>query len=92
MILDLDQKHLESYKGKKIGFLGLQEPAKFLDFEHIEVLSKKGDLREAAANLFSAIRRLDALDLDLILAETVPEAGLGRAIMDRLRRAASRGE
>ena len=58
----------------------------------MEVLSKKGDFREAAANLFSAIRRLDALDLDLILAEAVPEAGLGRAIMDRLRRAASHGE
>ena len=58
-----------------------------MKFHHVEVLSKKGDLREAAANLFSAIRRLDALNLDLILAESVPEVGLGRAIMDRLRRA-----
>ena len=44
-------------------------------------------MREAAANLFAAIRRLDALNLDLILAEPIPEIGLGRAIMDRLRRA-----
>ena len=75
-----------------MGFLVFQEPKNFLKFQYIEVLSKKGDFREAAANLFSAIRRLDALDLDLILAETVPETGLGRAIMDRLRRATSREE
>ena len=92
IVLDWDEKHLDSYKGKKIGFLAFREPENFLQFQHIEVLSKKGDFREAAANLFSAIRRLDALDLDLILAEAVPEAGLGRAIMDRLRRATSKGD
>jgi L-threonylcarbamoyladenylate synthase len=92
IVLDWDEKHLDSYKGKKIGFLAFQEPEHFLQFRHIEVLSKKGDFREAAANLFSAIRRLDALDLDLILAEAVPETGLGRAIMDRLRRATSKGD
>jgi L-threonylcarbamoyladenylate synthase len=92
IVLDWVGKHLDSYKGKKIGFLAFREPENFLQFQHIEVLSKKGDFREAAANLFSAIRRLDALDLDLILAEAVPEAGLGRAIMDRLRRATSRGD
>jgi L-threonylcarbamoyladenylate synthase len=92
IVLDWDEKPLDVYKDKKVGFLAFQEPEHFLEFEHIEILSKKGDIREAAANLFSAIRRLDALDLDLILAEAVPEAGLGRAIMDRLRRATSRGD
>jgi len=43
----------------------------------------------AAANLFSALYRLDKANLDLILAEPIPETGLGRAIMDRLRRASS---
>ena len=92
IVLEWDEKHLDSYEDKKVGFLAFQGRGSFLKFQHIEVLSKKGDFREAAANLFSAIRRLDALDLDLILAETVPEAGLGRAIMDRLRRATSKGE
>jgi L-threonylcarbamoyladenylate synthase len=92
IVLDWDEKHLDSYKGKKIGFLAFQESENFLQFQHVQVLSKKGDFREAAANLFSAIRRLDALDLDLILAQAVPEVGLGRAIMDRLRRATSRGD
>jgi len=92
IVIDWDKKHLDSYRDKRIGLLAFQESEHFLKFQHIEVLSKKGNVREAAANLFSAIRRLDALDLDLILAEPVPEAGLGRAIMDRLRRATSRGD
>jgi L-threonylcarbamoyladenylate synthase len=92
IILDWDERHLDSYKGKKIGFLAFQESETSLRFHPVEVLSKKGDFREAAANLFSAIRRLDGFGLDLILAEAVPEAGLGRAIMDRLRRATSKEE
>jgi L-threonylcarbamoyladenylate synthase len=59
------------------------------DFAVVEMLSDTGDLREAAANLFAALRRLDAAGLDGIVAEPVPEAGLGRAIMDRLRKAAA---
>lgn len=57
-------------------------------FAHVEVLSPSGDLREAAARLFAAMRRLDEANLDLIIAEPVPETGLGVAIMDRLRKAA----
>jgi L-threonylcarbamoyladenylate synthase len=87
VLLDWSEKSLDTYRGKKIGFLLFQERKNFLKFHPVEILSKKGDFREAAATLFSAIRRLDALNLDLILAETVPEVGLGRAIMDRLRRA-----
>jgi L-threonylcarbamoyladenylate synthase len=52
-------------------------------------LSRRGDLREAAANLFEMLHQLDALGLDRIDAAPVTEAGLGLAIMDRLRRAAS---
>ncbi len=92
IILDWDDKCLVIYKEKNIGLLTFQEPRNHLKFHHIEVLSKKGDLREAAANLFAAIRRLDRLNLDFILADTIPEIGLGRAIMDRLRRASIKGE
>jgi L-threonylcarbamoyladenylate synthase len=58
----------------------------------VEVLSPAGDLREAAHRLFGAIRRLDAAGLDRIVAEPCAEAGLGLAIMDRLRRAAARSD
>jgi L-threonylcarbamoyladenylate synthase len=73
----------------RVGLLTLRPPAAAVvarAFAVVEVLSSSGDLREAAANLFAALHRLDAAELDLILAPAVAEAGLGRAIMDRLRR------
>ena len=72
----------------RIGLLSFRGDEQVSRFAKIEVLSRTGDLREAAANLFAALRRLDAAGLDLIIAETFPEAGLGRALNDRLRRAA----
>src|SRR5947209_3715478 len=50
-------------------------------------LSEKQDLREATANLFRHLRELDELGADLIVAERVPDQGLGSAILDRLTRA-----
>jgi L-threonylcarbamoyladenylate synthase len=52
-------------------------------------LSPSGDLAEAAANLFAALRALDAAGAAAIAAMPIPEEGLGEAINDRLRRAAT---
>jgi L-threonylcarbamoyladenylate synthase len=52
-------------------------------------LSERGDIREAAANFFQMLRELDAENLDLIVAERVPEEGIGAAINDRLERASA---
>jgi L-threonylcarbamoyladenylate synthase len=52
-------------------------------------LSPTGDLIEAAANLFAALRALDARGIDTIAVMPIPEHGLGEAINDRLRRAAA---
>ena len=60
-----------------------------LKAKKVKTLSMKGDLKEAAANLFSFLHDFDDSDCDFILAETVPEMGLGRAIMDRLRKASA---
>ena len=90
IVIEGSENNLENYQNKKIGFLAFQEVKVSFPFHHVDVLSPGGDLREAAANLFAAIRRLDALNLDLILAEALPEVGLGRAIMDRLRRASKK--
>ncbi len=87
ILLDWDEKDIDLHKGRNIGLLAFREPKNNLTFHSVEILSKKGDIREAAANLFAAIRRLDGLNLDFIVAEPIPEIGLGRAIMDRLRRA-----
>lgn len=53
------------------------------------VLSPTSNLSEAASNLFAALRELDHSDAEMIIAETVPDEGLGRAINDRLRRASA---
>lgn len=58
-------------------------------FAAVEWMSRSGDLREAAANLYSAMRRLDSLGLDQIFAELPPAEGLGLAIIDRLRKASA---
>ena len=55
----------------------------------VEALSEAGELREAATRLFAALRRLDEAGLTRINAECVPKTGLGRAIMERLERAAA---
>ncbi|MEJ0061803.1 MAG: L-threonylcarbamoyladenylate synthase [Alphaproteobacteria bacterium] len=52
-------------------------------------LSRDGDLREAAANLFAFLHEADASALSGIAVSAIPEIGLGMAINDRLRRAAA---
>lgn len=52
-------------------------------------LSPTGDLAEAAANLFRMMHELDAAGAERIAVSPIPETGLGRAINDRLRRAAA---
>ncbi|MGE0279723.1 MAG: L-threonylcarbamoyladenylate synthase [Rhizobiaceae bacterium] len=52
-------------------------------------LSPRGDLREAAANLFAYMHRLDESGARTIAVEPIPDHGLGEAINDRLRRAAA---
>jgi L-threonylcarbamoyladenylate synthase len=71
----------------QLGLLAFRPPSDPERFARVEILSRSGDLREAAANFFAALRRLDAAGLDLIVAEVFPDVGLGRALNDRLRRA-----
>jgi L-threonylcarbamoyladenylate synthase len=73
---------------KRCGLLAWNSPAGAKQFAEIRQLSSSQDLREAAANLFRYLRELDQLNLDLLVAEKLPEEGLGAAINDRLCRAA----
>jgi len=78
------------HKNERAGLLSFSQASSMDErFAAIEVLSAIGDLREAARNLFAALRRLDAQSLDRIYVEPCPEEGLGMAIMDRLRRCAA---
>ncbi|CUT03855.1 L-threonylcarbamoyladenylate synthase [Candidatus Chrysopegis kryptomonas] len=84
---------IEEILDKRIENAGILLFKKY-DFEvkakHVEILSEKGDLVEAASNLFSALHRLDEAGVDVIYAQEVPEVGLGIAIMDRLRKASGK--
>lgn len=76
--------------GERCGLLAWSQVKNVERFAAVRRLSDSQDLREAAANLFRHLRELDDLGLDLIVAERVPESGLGAAIMDRLRRASAK--
>ena len=74
----------------RTGLLAWSEAPSAAGYAAVEVLAPDGRPTTAAARLFAALRRLDDLGLDLIVAEACPEQGLGAAIMDRLHRCAAR--
>jgi L-threonylcarbamoyladenylate synthase len=78
---------IDAFAGKKIGLL-MFEQSSGLGVEKEILLSPSGSLEEAAAGLFRAMRLLDQSDLDVIIAQRFPNTGIGRAINDRLERAA----
>jgi L-threonylcarbamoyladenylate synthase len=71
------------------GYLGFQTPHLQIATKNQRILSNTANYDEAAKNLFAYLRQLDELEIDNIYAELLPEEGLGRAINDRLRRAAA---
>lgn len=87
LILVDDPSSFAAPANKKCGLLAWRSSAGPSQFAEVRLLSSREDLREAAANLFRCLRELDRLKLDLIVAEKLPDEGLGAAINDRLRRA-----
>jgi L-threonylcarbamoyladenylate synthase len=85
---NIDQLILEQ-RDKKIGIISFQKNYP-IDADKLVILSPSGDLNEAASRLYAALHYMDALDIDLILVEFMPEEGIGVAMNDRLERAASK--
>lgn len=81
---------IKQHEGKKIGILSFEKEFPEIEAEKQRILSPKGDFSEAAHNLFAYLRELDAMNLDVILSELLPEKDLGRAINDRITRASTR--
>jgi len=77
---------IKKYHSENFGILSFQQDYS-QRFQYI--LSPSGEITEAAQNLFSALRTLDKMAIEIILAEFVPDIGLGKAINDRLRRAST---
>jgi len=80
--------------GERLGLLAASDAGRAIaeiaggPFAAVEVLAPDGDPVAAAARLFEALHALEAAGVTRIVAQPVPERGLGRAVMDRLRRAA----
>jgi L-threonylcarbamoyladenylate synthase len=76
-------------EGARVGLLAWAGAPAAHAYAAVEVLAPDGLATTAAARLFAALRTLDGLGLDRLVAEPCAETGLGRAIMDRLRRCAA---
>ncbi|MFY0605980.1 MAG: threonylcarbamoyl-AMP synthase [Cyclobacteriaceae bacterium] len=80
---------IEKNINKNFGVISFSKRYAGLGIDRQIILSERGDMDEAANRLFGALRQMDNLGLDIIFAEIFPELGLGAAINDRLKRAAS---
>lgn len=85
---DVDEM-IRNQQGKKIAVLTFSDRKHSDNIVAEEILSPSRDLKDAARNLFSALRRLDKSSAEVILAERFPDFGFGMAINDRLERAAA---
>ncbi len=82
------EKLLNENKNKKAGIICFGKIPEKLKNNFTINLSGDGNLAEAAANLFSALRKLDESECEVIICSLLPNNGLGLAINDRLKRAA----
>ena len=85
MIGNIEQV-LRENNNRKMGYISLQ--TMYSEFPGMQ-LSTHGDLAEAARHLFATMRTMDAEGYDCIVTELMPNQGIGRAINDRLNRAAA---
>lgn len=84
------EKVLEAYAKEEVGYIAFRQKTEKVPVAQQIILAPNGDYKEAARHLFAAMRELDSKGFKIILAELLPEEDLGRAINDRLRRAAVR--
>ncbi len=86
-IVENISESIQLFDKNRVGVISFYESIVGVPIENQFVLSKTKDLNEAASNLFAAMRNVDELDVDIILAEKFPNIELGYAINDRLKRA-----
>lgn len=79
---------IEKHLGEKIGVLSFKNSFKNKEIFHEIILSPKGNLEEAAKNLYDSLHELDSQEIEVIIVEKLPNVGLGNSINDRLERAA----
>jgi L-threonylcarbamoyladenylate synthase len=75
-------------KGSKVGVLVTQETIDYYSADVVKSLGSRFNLKVIAKNLFNLLREFDIENVDVIIAEGIPNEGLGLAVMNRLRKAA----
>lgn len=73
----------------KIGVIASEETSERLCADQVISLGSKESLTDIAAHIYDALRTFKEGDVDLIVCEAFPEKGIGLAIMNRLKKAAS---
>lgn len=86
-LVDNIKDELNKHNHTKVGIISFSEKHLQVSDNQQFILSPNHDLKEAARNLFAAMRQIDELDIEVIFAEKFPNTGLGYAINDRLKRA-----
>ncbi len=84
----MERAQLEESKGKRVGLLVTEENRDRYTGDNVIVMGSLKDKRTIAHGLFDAIRRMDELEVNIILCESVEEDQIGMAIMNRLLKAA----
>lgn len=77
----------ERVKSKRVGVLASAETIQLLNADQFISLGK--NITNVAANLYDALRTFKKDEIDLIICETFPEIGIGQAVMNRLKKAAT---
>jgi L-threonylcarbamoyladenylate synthase len=77
-----------SVEGKKVGIMATAQTRMYYKTGYVISVGDRNAPLTISANLFSVLRKFDRMGVDQILAESIPESGLGLAVMNRLRKAA----
>lgn len=75
-------------EGKKVGLMVTDETIESYKCEYKKSMGTRSDLSTVAHNLFETLRSFDDMNVDVILAESVEEKGIGTAVMNRLKKSA----
>jgi L-threonylcarbamoyladenylate synthase len=85
-IVELAKRY--SMEGEKVGILATDGSIYEYGIGLVKSMGSRGSLKSIAKNLFRRLRDFDGEEVDIIIAEDIPQEGLGLAIMNRLRKAA----
>lgn len=86
-IVSYIKAHYNEYEGT-VGIMCSEETIENYPYDHVVSIGSRNQLEGIASNLFTALRKFDELGVDIVLAEGYDTVGMGKAIMNRLNKAA----